>query len=280
MPCQKVCARVFVHRFTLNMWVVPLIFLLGLSVGSFLNVVIDRIHRNESFIGGRSRCPRCDTKLAKKDLIPVLSFLFLKGKCRTCKKSISIQYPLVELATGVLFTLEYLRMITGVWWPAEAIAHPLIFFGRDLVFLATLVVIFVYDLRYTLILDRITIPAILFALGTNMLLGFDFYNMLLGAAVVGGFFLLQFVISRGTWVGGGDIRLGVLMGVMLGLESGLVALFSSYVFGSFIVILLLLMKRKALKAEIAFGPFLVIGTYFALIFGDHVAQKFAPFLMF
>ncbi len=261
------------------MWVIPLIFLLGLSAGSFLNVVIDRIYRNESFVGGRSHCPRCNTKLASRDLIPLVSFLFLKGKCRTCKKSISLQYPLVELATGVLFVLEYLRMITGVWWPTEAVAHPLLFFGRDLIFLSTLVIIFVYDLRYMLILDRITVPAILFALGANMFLGLSLYNMLLGALVIGGFFLLQFVLSRGTWVGGGDIRLGVLMGVMLGLKSGLVALFSSYVFGAIVVILLLLLKRKAFKAEIAFGPFLVIGTYFALIFGDYVVQKFSPFLM-
>lgn len=242
------------------MWPLALlVFLLGLCVGSFLNVVILRTHEREH-LDGRSRCPSCRATLGWFDLVPVFSFLVLKGRCRQCKAPISFQYPLVELATGAIFLLMYLRAAGGPQMEMTLL--------RDLIFSAFLIVIFVYDLRYFLILDRFTIPAMILAIVFNLWLGMSAWSLIAGAAFIGGFFLLQYVISRGKWIGDGDIRMGVLMGLMLGLSQGLVALFLSYVIGAAASLLLLACKKATPQTRIPFGTFLSIGTFLALVAGE------------
>lgn len=140
---------------------------------------------------------------------------------------------------------------------------------RYAVFIAYLVIIFVYDLRHMLILDRFTIPAMIFAIIMNLWLGtVPTWSILVGGAVLAGFFWLQFAISRGTWVGGGDIRMGALMGFMLGLEQGLVALFIAYVLGAAVGVAMMASGKATRKTPVPFGSFLAVATVVVLFVGE------------
>jgi prepilin signal peptidase PulO-like enzyme (type II secretory pathway) len=242
-------------------------FILGACVGSFLNVAIFRTHEGESIARGRSKCRVCEEPVSVGDLVPILSYVRLKGRCRSCKSIISWQYPAVEVATGLLFMLGYLIVSTqgadnlGLLFMAMLLL-------RYAVFIAYLVIIFVYDLRHMLILDRFTIPAMIFAIIMNLWLGtVPAWSILVGGAVLAGFFWLQFAISKGTWVGGGDIRMGALMGFMLGLEHGLVALFIAYVLGATVGIGMIASGKATRKTPIPFGSFLAVATVIVLFFG-------------
>lgn len=236
--------------------------ILGACIGSFLNVVIFRTRSSESVTHGRSMCQTCKTKIRFFDLIPIVSFVFLKAKCRSCKSLISFQYPLVEFAMAMLFVIMYVKQTLGL------VPVSFLLLIRDWIFVSFLVVIFVYDLKYMYILDRFTIPAMIIAIILNVWLGQMFFaTYLFGAIIIGGFFLLQYVISKGTWVGGGDIRLGILMGLMIGLTQGIVALFLAYIFGAIIGLILLLLKKVDRKTEIPFGTFLTVSTVIVLFFG-------------
>lgn len=203
-------------------------------------------------------------------MIPVLSFFILRGRCRKCKSVISWQYPLVELVTGILFLIFYLKFVQG-WFDTPLIQSisGIWLLLRDWIFIGFLIIIFVYDLRHMYILDRFTIPAMIVALVFNLwMTPVPVPYLIIGAAIIGGFFYLQFVISKGTWVGGGDIRMGILMGLMLGLTQGLVALFAAYLLGSVVGVILLLSKRVSRKTPIAFGTFLTAATILILFLGN------------
>lgn len=234
------------------------IFILGLAWGSFFNVVIFRLKKRQSFLAGRSFCPRCFKILRWYDNIPVLSFIILKARCRFCRKRISWQYPLVELATAIIFTLGYLKFGVGL---------KLLSF---IVFSSFLTIIFVYDLRYYLILDKVSVPAMTAALLFNLFLGFKFWELILGAVIIAGFFWLQFVLSKGRWIGGGDIRLGAVMGLMLGWKLGLVALFLAYMMGAVVAIILVTTKKKKFGSQIPFGTFLSLATVITLLYGQKI----------
>jgi len=244
------------------------IFLFGLIVGSFLNCVIYRLEQKQSFLQGRSFCPYCKHTLSWQDLIPVFSFLFLRGKCRYCRKPISLQYPLVEIATGILFLLIFNFQLCNLAGPS---------FG--LIITCFLIIIFVYDLKHFIIPDKIIFPAI------GIALIYNFYQLLtthyplstvlnnlyaaFGASV---FFLFIVLVSRGKWMGVGDIKLAFLMGLLLGFPNILAALFLGFLIGAIIGIGLILAKRKTMKSEVPFGPFLVIGTFIALFWGERIIQ--------
>ncbi len=246
---------------------VVFVFILGLLVGSFLNVVIFRLHRGETFIRGHSKCLFCKHRLKIKDLVPLLSFLFLKGRCRYCKQKFSIQYFLVELITAICFVLIYIKIfpsldiLAGDWLDIWQMVGWF-------VLTAWLVIIFVYDLKYYLILDIVVIPAIILAFIFNYVLGFEVLNLLLAGLVGGGFFLAQFLVSKGKWIGGGDIRLGFLMGILLGWPHILTALFVAYILGSLISIVLLFGNKKHLTDKIPFGTFLSVATFVTMLYGD------------
>lgn len=250
-----------------------LIFIFGTIVGSFLNVVILRLHNGGSIVKSRSKCPHCQHLLGPKDLVPLASFISQRGKCRYCQKKISWQYPLVEAATGLLFVLATYNMIGSLSF-VNLFYNSAVFsvWLRNLIFISFLLVIFVYDLRWYLILDVITWPAMAVALVFNLLIGFSPLNLLIGALVGFGFFALQFFISRGKWIGGGDLRLGALMGMMLGWKSLLVALLVSYMVGALVSICLLASGKKGLKSAIPFGTFLAIGTLVALLWGEEIVN--------
>jgi len=247
-----------------NLFFSSLIFLLGLIVGSFLNCVIYRLEENKSFLKGRSYCPHCKHILNWQDLIPLLSFLFLKGRCRYCQKPISLQYPLVELVTGLLFVSFF------------------IFHFSFFIFLIAcfLIIIFVYDLRHYIIPDKIIYPAILVSgiwyLVSSIFLGlytkYEILNTIYSAFGAAAFFLLIVLISRGKWMGVGDIKLAFLMGLVLSPPKILVALFLAFFIGAIIGMGLIISGKKTLKSEVPFGPFLVTGTFIALFFGEKIIQ--------
>jgi len=231
------------------------IFLSGLAVGSFLNCIIYRLKTDQSFLRGRSFCPHCQHTLSWLDLIPVFSFFILKGRCRYCQKKISWQYPLVEIATGLLFLL-----IGNFQLPIfNFIIAPL------------LIIIFVYDLKHYIIPDKIIYPAVIIAAI------FNFTNWLsaLGAAL---FFLVIVLVSRGKWMGVGDVKLGFLMGLALGFPNILVALFLAFMMGAIIGIGLIIASKKTLKSEVPFGPFLVAATFIAWFYGQRIVNWYINFL--
>jgi prepilin signal peptidase PulO-like enzyme (type II secretory pathway) len=263
-----------------------LVFIFGLCIGSFLNCVIYRLESKKS-LKGRSFCPHCKHNLGWQDLIPVFSFLFLKGKCRYCKKSISWQYPLVEIATGLIFLIIFNFQFS-------TFNEFSIFQFINLLFLfyvaSVLIVIFVYDLKYYLIPDKILFPAIAITFIYRFLdfgnlnlfrisdFGFRisaiFSNFLFAAFIASGFFLVIFLISAGRWLGFGDVKLAVLMGLLLGLPNVLVALFLAFFFGAIIGVGLIVLNKKNLKSEVPFGPFLITGTFIALFWGSQMIQLY------
>ncbi|MEA2065410.1 MAG: prepilin peptidase [Patescibacteria group bacterium] len=251
------------------------VFILGAIIGSFLNVVIFRLRAKKSFLKGRSYCPKCKKKIAWYDNIPILSFLILRGKCRNCKTKISFQYPLVELSTGVLFVITFFH---NYQLPITNYQLPITVF-RDWFFVSVLIIIFVYDFKYYLILDKITIPAIIIAFALNFSLGFSLSNILIGAIIGGNFFLIQFLISKGRWIGGGDIRLGILMGVMLGWKMVILAIMIAYIVGAIFSIILLAFKKKGLKSQIPLGTFLSIATMIVMLYGNEILEWYLKTLI-
>ena len=270
-----------------------IIFIVGLCVGSFLNCLIYRLRRQKTILG-RSYCPHCKQPIAWYDNIPLISFILLKGECRHCKRPIAWQYPAVELATGILFVLAYInfQFFPPQRDPAMAVtifnfqtisdvqilkfqfiihnSKLLIQLLRDWLFVCILIVVFIYDLRWQLILDKVTVPAIIVAFGLNLWLGMNWLNLLAAAGIGGGFFLAQYLISRGRWIGGGDIRLGVLMGLMLGWPQILTALILAYVSGAVVGVGLLLERKKQLSSRLPFGTFLSAATIVAMLWGEEI----------
>ncbi|MFC1662807.1 prepilin peptidase [Patescibacteria group bacterium] len=239
-----------------------IIFITGLLVGSFLNAYIWRLSVNESVVRGRSYCPHCRHELAARDLIPLLSFIMLGGRCRYCRKRISWQYPLVELACALSWTGLF------IWFGIS------ISFFVYSTWTAILIVIFVYDLLHQLILDKVTIPAGLYVFITAYFLDHTFSNLLLAGIIGGGFFLLQFVLTNGRWVGGGDVRLGVIMGLMLGWPTILLAIGGAYIIGALIGTILIAAKKKKLSSQIPFGTFLTISTYISYFVGQQLIDRY------
>src|SRR3989344_1404069 len=233
------------------------IFFLGLVVGSFLNCVICRLERGESFLKGRSYCPRCKHQLSWPDLIPVFSFIILRGRCRYCSQKISWQYPLVEIAAGLLFILEF--------WKFGFVLD----FGFWILISCFLVVIFVYDLKHYLIPDKVVFPAIAIALLWALLApGKQQPGVIYSAAAAAGFFASVVLISRGKWMGVGDIKLAFLMGLIFGFPDIVAALFLAFFFGAIMGMGLIMLGKKKLKSEVPFGPFLVAGTLLSLFWGE------------
>ncbi|PIQ78307.1 hypothetical protein COV82_01255 [Candidatus Peregrinibacteria bacterium CG11_big_fil_rev_8_21_14_0_20_46_8] len=247
------------------------IFFFGAAIGSFTSVVIYRLHRKiKGIIRGRSKCTDCSTTLKTIDLIPVLSFIAQRGKCRYCNKDISYMYPLLELITGLLFVALYLKF--------PFIEPTTLFFSVTNFFLFLLYGIYVfvliftffYDLKYMEIADEILLPAIL--LGLIATLGHPYtpqiIDALIGGAIGAAFFAIQFGLSKGKWVGLGDVRIGAFMGVILGWQMVLVALFVSYIIGTLASFFIILNKKKLFGVKVPLAPFLVTGTLVTIFYGD------------
>ncbi len=211
-----------------------LIFTIGTMFGSFLNAWIWRTHEELSILTGRSVCPVCRKQLGWIQNIPLISFVNQRGRCTSCHTNISRQYPIVEFAMGILFV-------------GAASINDIAIVGtiRDAFIIFFLLFVFVYDIRYQEIWDRMTLwPALALLVATAVFGWHSWQSMAIGVLVGGGFFLLQYAVSKGTWIGGGDIRLSIFMGVILGWPLIFVALFLSYVGGALFVLPFLIAGKK------------------------------------
>ncbi len=258
------------------MWLTYLfIFIFGLIIGSFLNCLIWRLYSGETLFN-RSHCLACGKKIYWYDNIPLLSFMFLRGRCRHCGSKISWQYPFVEFAVGALFLLSFYLLFPSSLYYVFTLSDLLLLFKYFLA-IFVMILIFVYDLRWYLILDLITLPSIFVFFILNLYLGFNFWNLFFGFAFGFCFFLFQYIISRGKWIGGGDIRMGGLMGVILAWPNILLALFLAYIFGAIVGIVLMLFKKKNMKSELPFGVFLSTATLITLFWGDLILKWYLGF---
>jgi prepilin signal peptidase PulO-like enzyme (type II secretory pathway) len=249
--------------------VIFLVLIFGLMVGSFLNVVILRLHAGRDFVAGRSECLSCHHILGPADLVPVLSFVFLRGRCRYCRQKVSWQYPLVEAATALLFALSFYSLFNKVGVYNLAFGLELL---RNWLVIAVLVIVFVYDLKWQLIPDEVVLPIIIIVIVLNLLLGRGIADMLIGFLIGFGFFAVQYFVSGGKWIGGGDLRLGALLGVLLGWQGAILALFLSYIVGAIVSIGLLMAKKATPKSQIPFGVFICPAMIFVLLWGQGLAN--------
>jgi leader peptidase (prepilin peptidase)/N-methyltransferase len=230
--------------------------LAGLAVGSFLNVVIDRLPYGKSIVFPPSHCPVCGHQLALLDLIPVLSFVFLRGRCRYCGASIPWRLAVVELATGLLFALLWLHYGPGL---------PLILAS---LYTGFLIAIFGIDLEHRLVPNRLVYPAIALALLAAPLTPDRGVAELLGGGALGFGLFLLIALARPGGMGMGDVKLAAFIGLVVGLPQVLVALFVAIMLGGVVGVALLLTRLKTRQDPIPFGPFLVTGGLLAMLWGD------------
>jgi len=228
---------------------------ISLIIGSFLNVCIYRIPRGESVIFPPSHCPRCGQQLGPLELIPVLSFLMLRGRCRHCRVPIGWRYPLVELLTALLLTLIYWRFGYSV---------ELLYYGG---LTALLLVISFIDLDTMVIPTRLVEMGAIWAIAYNLYTEQPVFDWLLAGVLGYGLFYLIYVFSRGG-MGGGDVRLVGLLGLVLGLRLVACALLVALAIGALVALLLLTRGRANRKTAVPFGPFLALGWYVAVLWGD------------
>lgn len=237
----------------------------GAIFGSFLNVCIIRLPKEESIITPGSHCPHCHSPIKFYDNIPLISYLFLRGKCRYCKRSISIQYPLVEGITAISSLLLFLRY--GLSW------SYLFYFS----FFAALIVITVIDLYHQIIPDVISIPGIgVGLLGALILPHITFFNSLMGILLGGGSLfvvatLYQWLFKR-EGMGGGDVKLLAMIGAFLGWDAVVLTILLGSLVGSIIGIMIMALKGKDFKYAIPFGPFLSLGAVTALFYGEGIVK--------
>ena len=233
----------------------PLLFVVGLCVGSFLNVVIARVPEGRSIVHPGSACPRCGKGIAWFDNIPLISYALLRARCRHCGLPISLRYPLVELLTGLLFVLAAWQLGVGLHLVGA------------LILLASLVAIAAIDLDCQLIPDSISLPGIVAGFVLSLVTGTPgWLDSLIGVLIGGGLFFLIIVASRGG-MGGGDMKLGAMLGAFLGWKLVLVAVLLAVLAGGLMAIGLLALRRKGRKDAVPFGPFLALGGVVSLFWG-------------
>lgn len=233
------------------------IFLFGLTLGSFLNVVICRLPLGQSVLIPPSHCPQCKNRLSWVNLVPLVSYVVQGGKCCNCGKVISLQYPIVEMATGLIYVGLYI--IFGLK----------IKLGVALLFASVLIPLVVIDLQQQIIPDQLNMTGAIAGLLAIVASDITFINALIGAFIGGGLMLLIAVISRGG-MGGGDIKMMAWVGLFLGWKLTLLALFLSFLIGGLGSLILILFGIKKRKDFIPFGPFLAIGGFTAYAFGYEI----------
>jgi prepilin signal peptidase PulO-like enzyme (type II secretory pathway) len=263
-----------------------LFFVFGTIVGSFLNVVILRMHTGRT-VGGRSACMSCGNTLKWYELAPIISFIFLKGRCRKCQSAISIQYPLVEFIAGALFAIFAYKefFLSGEF----SLVTTTLFFIKCLIW-SVLLVIVVYDLRHMIIPNT---ASFLFALLALLLLAiriwqsdnfrFEVSSSVLGALALFLFLYALWAISNGRWIGLGDAKLAVGIGIYLGLAQGVSALAFSFWIGAVVALSILAgerlkdnfglrkgIKSLTMKTEVPFAPFLITGMFVAEMLGSDI----------
>ena len=247
-----------------------LIFILGLIVGSFSNVCIYRIPRNESIIYPVSHCPKCRSSILPKDNIPLISYILLKGRCRNCKSKISIQYPMVELITGLIYLIIYLTYGLSI--------QSLIY----IILSSALTIIAFIDLNEQIVPDVISLPGIVIGFIISFFVPYiSFINSALGVVVGGGIILITglagSVIFKKEAMGGGDVKLAAMIGAFLGWRYIVISLFLGFFLGALAGIILIISKIKSREDVVPFGPFIVLGSFFTLLWGEKIITWYIGF---
>ena len=238
-----------------------IIFIFGMCIGSFVNVCIYRLPASKSIIDpSRSICPKCGSIIRFYDNIPVLSYLWLKGRCRNCNKPISFRYPLVEIISGVFALCTFLKFGPTL--------EALVYFA----FITALVVITFIDIDHQIIPDLITLPGIpVCFLASFALPSITYKESLLGLLAGGGSLLLvgwtYYLIKKAEGMGGGDIKLMAMIGAMVGWKGVLFTIFVSSLVGTLVGITIMLRTKKGMKIAVPFGPFLSTGAITYIFFG-------------
>ncbi len=249
--------------------------LMGAIFGSFIDAFTWRLHTKRNFVSDRSECEHCHHKLGFWDLIPILSWVFLKGKCRYCGKPITPVAPLTEAALAAIFVVSYL------YWPLGlATWQGMTLFGLWLVYVVMLGILFVYDLRWLLLPDVIVLPLIALgivdaAVQTSLYGGsiVDLSNQIvLGTAAMAGLYWVLYAVSKGKWVGFGDIKLAVFMGAVLGWQKTLLLLMLSNMIGLLVVLPGLLTKKLTPASRVPFGPFMIVAFVIVGLAGDRLIE--------
>jgi leader peptidase (prepilin peptidase)/N-methyltransferase len=244
-----------------------LLIVIGLCVGSFLNVCIHRLPRGGSLLRPRSRCPGCEYELSWYDNIPVLSYLLLLGRCRRCRTRISLRYPVVELLTAAVFVLHY--AVFG--WTALMVVRVL--------FACALVVLFAIDLEHQILPNVITLPGLAAGLIFSLVFPPGVLDALLGALVGGGVLWLigeaYFRMTGQEGMGGGDVKMLAMVGAFLGWKLVLVTLIVSSIAGSLFGLIVILSRRGNLKQALPYGTFLAVGALLASLAGERIVDWYA-----
>jgi len=256
-----------------------LLLVFGLAIGSFLNVVIYRLKKGESFVKGRSYCDKCKKKISWYDNIPLLSFLILKGRCRKCQRKIPIEYPLTELLIGIEFVWVYWLLSVNFnffnswegFYSLALLIYWLILFSGSLG-------IIIFDFKYMMIPDEILYPLIGLAL---LRLPFSGQWQVIWAALGSfGFIYGLYLLTKKKGIGFGDVKLAVLLGLVLGWPNILVAYFIAFLTGAVVGVILILRKQKKFKDRIAFGPFLLVAMLVAKLWGGIIWQWYLKVLLY
>ncbi len=253
------------------------IFILGLFMGSFFGVVVDRSQNKKSIIKGRSQCDFCKKELSFFDLIPVFSFIFLRGKCRYCKTKLSFFYPAIEVLTGVVFALSYI-FLNSQFSPTEISIGTILNFQLIyyLFIFSTLIILFFQDLKYGILSDKLIALSVLVSLFYLFLFQRqEFVSHLLVATVSFAFFVLIslafYVLTKKQGMGGGDIKISFLLGLILGFPNVIICFYLAFLTGAVASIILVLWRKKDyLKDSLPFGPFLIGATIISLFWGNYI----------
>lgn len=269
---------------SISFWFVIPIFLLGLFIGSFVNVVVMRTLRDEDFVRGRSHCDHCGRVLAWYELVPLLSFLALRGRCRTCHREIDIMHPIVELLTGSIFAWWWLIGFAFFRLTATPL-HQVIQPAFWLVVALLLFIIFMIDLKSAFIPDWTTTSLFLlvtayrlFLIASGIYRPIDFAWSLLGATLLLLFFLSLWLGTKKRGFGFGDVKLIFPLALLMGWPKMWVGVWLAFVIGASVGVILLVIKKKKLGQAVPFAPFLVIGTFLSLLYGESLLSWYTALL--
>jgi prepilin signal peptidase PulO-like enzyme (type II secretory pathway) len=267
-----------------------ILFIFGLTFGSFVNALVWRLHEQSkskkpkkdlSITTGRSQCINCGHTLAASDLIPVFSWLWLRGKCRYCKKPISAQYPLVELLTASLFVMSY------SFWPYNLDGLFLAAFVAWLVAVVVLVALLVYDARWMILPDRLVAIVsgltivLVFLLGVAASKPGTVLVAALSSALLFGLFYGLFQVSKGKWIGGGDVKLAPALGLLAGTPvKAILLVFIASLVGTIIALPMMHSKKLKKNSQIPFGPLLITATIIVFLFGNAIIDWYTSTILY
>ncbi len=246
------------------------IFIIGASIGSFLNVLADRLPKGESIVAGRSHCDHCRKRLAALDLIPVFSYIILLGKCRYCRKSISLKYPLAEIITGLGFVFIYKYLDIFSLPSPSWVSYIYLVFIFSVAF-----VLIAADMRYFLIVDTVLYPAIAVSVLYNLLYRsnsiISYAIAAFGAAL---FLYVLHIATRGKGMGFGDVKLAIFLGFLLGYPDIVVSFYIAFISGALFGVVLLILRKVKFGGRIPFAPFLLVSAMATLVFREELVLLF------